>query len=198
MFGFAYPILIFMLPAIDFLFNKSNHISSELGLNSLDYIYTTSRIVPWILFVAILLFFANIFAIDFYKSDKIIIKTKILVSLKRPALYMFFYIVTALVFFSLGQSSPSMNSIVNDSFTPSDGTENITKDQFYKTDMKMRIKLHFIDAMLIPLILLGSFYFVSYVGAMTAFYPQKLISSFMNRPQTPTAERIVLAKQALK
>lgn len=91
-----------------------------------------------------------------------------------------------------------MNSIVNDSFTPSDGTENITKDQFYKTDMKMRIKLHFIDAMLIPLILLGSFYFVSYVGAMAAFYPQKLISSFMNRPQTPTAERIVLAKQALK
>lgn len=68
-----------------------------------------------------------------------------------------------------------MGSIVNDTFVNSDATENVTPDQFYKKDMKMRIKLKFIDALIVPFVLLGSFYFVSYVGAMVAFYPQKLI-----------------------
>ena len=170
-FGFAFPILILMLPAIDFLFNKSNHVTSDMGLESLDHIYTTSNFVPWVLILSVILFLTNAFAIDFYRCDKIILKTKILVSLKRPVTYFFFYMVAVVVFYILGQASPSMKSVVNDTYVSSDSSEIITKDQFFKSDIKLRIKLQFIDAMLIPLIFLGSFYFVSYVGAMTAFYP---------------------------
>lgn len=51
---------------------------------------------------------------------------------------------------------------------------------------------------MIPFILIGSIYFVSYVGSMMAFFPMRLINTYITRPVNPSAERIVLAKQALK
>lgn len=72
------------------------------------------------------------------------------------------------------------------------------KQKSPKLNLKWRMKLTLLDSMLLPFILGGSLYFVSYVGSMMAFYPLSLINSFINSPNVPSAERIVLAKQALK
>lgn len=91
-----------MIPVIDFLFNKTNHTEMNGGLESLDDIYLVSSKVPFILYVGLFLYFINLFAIEYYRSDKKVLKTRILLSLKRPAFSMLFYFLAGLFFFALG------------------------------------------------------------------------------------------------
>lgn len=122
-FGFCFPIIILTIPAFDYLYQKLNTVTLVVKPGEEMDIYQFSSKMPIMLYTAIFIYIFNIFSVDFYRSDKPNLRTKILLSLKRPSLILFVYLLAVFFFYSMEQVSPSLHALENATFTSSAGVE---------------------------------------------------------------------------